>query len=137
MQVLKIIHIIFLTIVGIQLIQAQSFIEGRIKELENKISRAEVIDISSIDSTKVVFGATVKVVDLSNNSNHIYQIVGADEADIENNLISVSAPLSRAMINKSVDDIFEVITPNGTKEYQIKSIKNNCAEIKNINGNKI
>ena len=102
--------------------ERQSFIEGKIAELENKISRAEVIDISEIDSSKVVFGATVKVIDLSNNTNHVYKIVGADEADIEKNLISISAPLSRAMINKSIDDVFEVITPNGTKEYQIKSI---------------
>ena len=102
--------------------EKQSFIEGKIAELENKISRAEVIDISEIDSSKVVFGATVKVIDLSNNTNHVYKIVGADEADIEKNLISISAPLSRAMINKSIDDVFEVITPNGTKEYQIKSI---------------
>ena len=102
--------------------ERQSFIEGKIAELENKISRAEVIDISAINSSKVVFGATVKVIDLSNNTNHVYKIVGADEADIEKNLISISAPLSRAMINKSSDDVFEVITPNGTKEYQIKSI---------------
>lgn len=102
--------------------ERQSFIEGKIAELENKISRAEVIDISEIDSSKVVFGATVKVIDLSNNTNHVYKIVGADEADIEKNLISISAPLSRAMINKSIDDVFEVITPNGTKDYQIKSI---------------
>ncbi len=102
--------------------ERQSFIEGKIAELENKISRAEVIDISAINSSKVVFGATVKVIDLSNNTNHVYKIVGADEADIEKNLISISAPLSRAMINKSRDDVFEVITPNGTKEYQIKSI---------------
>ena len=102
--------------------ERQSFIEGKIAELENKISRAEVIDISAINSSKVVFGATVKVIDLSNNTNHVYKIVGADEADIEKNLISISAPLSRAMINKSIDDVFEVITPNGTKEYQIKSI---------------
>ena len=102
--------------------ERQSFIEGKIAELENKISRAEVIDISEINSSKVVFGATVKVIDLSNNTNHVYKIVGADEADIEKNLISISAPLSRAMINKSSDDVFEVITPNGTKEYQIKSI---------------
>ena len=102
--------------------ERQSFIEGKIAELENKISRAEVIDISAINSSKVVLGATVKVIDLSNNTNHVYKIVGADEADIEKNLISISAPLSRAMINKSRDDVFEVITPNGTKEYQIKSI---------------
>lgn len=102
--------------------EKQSFIEGRISELENKISRAEVIDTSSLDNSKVVFGATVKITDLSNEETHTYKIVGVDEADIENNLISVSAPLGRAMINKSLDDVIEVVTPSGTKEYQINAI---------------
>ena len=102
--------------------EKQSFIEGRISELENKISRAEVIDTSSLDNSRVVFGATVKITDLSNDETHTYKIVGVDEADIENNLISVSAPLGRAMINKSLDDVIEVVTPSGTKEYQINTI---------------
>ena len=102
--------------------EKQSFIEGRISELENKISRAEVIDTSSLDNSKVVFGATVKITDLSNDKTHTYKIVGVDEADIEKNLISVSAPLGRAMINKSLDDVIEVVTPSGTKEYQVNSI---------------
>jgi transcription elongation factor GreA len=102
--------------------EKQSFIEGRISELENKISRAEVIDTSSLDNSRVVFGATVKITDLNNNKTHTYKIVGVDEADIENNLISVSAPLGRAMINKSLDDVIEVVTPSGTKEYQINAI---------------
>tara|TARA_B100000902_G_scaffold361678_1_gene379329 strand:- start:167 stop:643 length:477 start_codon:yes stop_codon:yes gene_type:complete len=102
--------------------EKQSFIEGRISELENKISRAEVIDTSSLDNSRVVFGATVKITDLSNDEIHTYKIVGVDEADIENNLISVSAPLGRAMINKSLDDVIEVVTPSGTKEYQINAI---------------
>ena len=102
--------------------EKQSFIEGRISELENKISRAEVIDTSSLDNSRVVFGATVKITDLNNNETHTYKIVGVDEADIENNLISVSAPLGRAMINKSLDDVIEVVTPSGTKEYQINAI---------------
>ena len=102
--------------------EKQSFIEGRISELENKISRAEVIDTSSLDNSRVVFGATVKITDLNNDKTHTYKIVGVDEADIENNLISVTAPLSRAMINKSPDDVIEVVTPSGTKEYQINAI---------------
>ena len=102
--------------------EKQSFIEGRISELENKISRAEVIDTSSLDNSRVVFGATVKITDLNNDETHTYKIVGVDEADIENNLISVSAPLGRAMINKSLDDVIEVVTPSGTKEYQINTI---------------
>ncbi len=102
--------------------ERQSFIEGKIVELENKISRAEVIDTSTLDTSKIVFGATVELIDLSNDQSHIYKIVGTDEADIENNLISISAPLCRAMINKKIDDVFEVLTPNGSKEYQVKSI---------------
>ena len=102
--------------------EKQSFIEGKISELENKISRANVIDTSSLDNSKVVFGATVKVTDLNTGTKNVFKIVGADEADIEKNLISVSAPLCKAMINKSINDVFEVLTPNGTKEYQINSI---------------
>ena len=100
--------------------EKQSFIEGKISELENKISRAEVIDTSSLDNSRVTFGATVQITDLSNDQKHTYKIVGVDEADIEKNLISISAPLCKAMI---INDIIEVNTPNGVKEYQINSIK--------------
>ena len=103
--------------------EKQSFIEGRISELENKISRAEVIDISSLDNSKITFGATVKITDLNSDETHTYTIVGADESDIEKNLISISAPLGRAMINKTINDVIEVKTPGGLKEYQINSIK--------------
>ena len=103
--------------------EKQSFIEGKITELESKIGRAEVIDTSSLDSSKVAFGATIEITDLSSDQKFLYTIVGADEADIENNLISISAPLCKAMINKNVNDIVEVSTPNGIKEYQINSIK--------------
>ena len=102
--------------------EKQSFIEGRIVELENKITRAEVIDTSKLDNSKVAFGATVVITDLNSNKKHTYKIVGVDEAEIEKNMISISAPLSKAMINKKVDDIFDVETPNGLKEYQINSI---------------
>ena len=102
--------------------EKQSFIEGKVSELENKISRAEVIDTSSFDNSRVAFGATVEVTDLSNEKKHIYKIVGVDEADIEKNLISISAPLCKAMINKTIEDVIEVNTPNGVKEYQINSI---------------
>ena len=102
--------------------EKQSFIEGKISELENKISRAEVIDTSSFDSSRVAFSATVEVTDLSSEKKYIYKIVGVDEADIEKNLISISAPLCKAMINKTIEDVIEVNTPNGVKEYQINSI---------------
>ena len=103
--------------------EKQSFIEGRISELENKISRAEVIDISSLNNTKITFGATVKITDLKSEETHTYKIVGADESDIEKNLISISAPLGKALINKTINDVIEVTTPGGLKEYQINSIK--------------
>jgi len=102
--------------------ERQSFIEGRIVELENKITRAEVIDPSKLESSKVTFGATVVLTDLETEKKNTYKIVGVDEADIEKNLISISAPLCKAMINKKVEDVFEVQTPNGVKEYQINSI---------------
>ena len=102
--------------------ERQSFIEGRIVELESKITRAEVIDPSKLDSSKVTFGATVVLTDLETDKKNTYKIVGADEADIEQNLISISAPLCKAMINKRVRDVFEVQTPKGLKEYQINSI---------------
>ena len=105
--------------------EKQSFIEGRISELENKILRANVIDTSNLDNSKVVFGATVEVTDINNEKKFTYRIVGTDEADIEKNLISISAPLCKAMMNKKVDDVIEVNTPSGNKEYIINSIKFN------------
>ena len=105
--------------------EKQSFIEGRISELENKILRAEVIDTSNLDNCKVVFGATVEVTDINNEKKFTYRIVGTDEADIEKNLISISAPLCKAMMNKKVNDVIEVNTPSGNKEYIINSIKFN------------
>ena len=105
--------------------EKQSFIEGRISELENKILRAEVIDTSNLDNSQVVFGATVEVTDINNEKKFTYRIVGTDEADIEKNLISISAPLCKAMMNKKVDDIIEVNTPSGSREYIINSIKFN------------
>ena len=102
--------------------EKQSFIEGKIGDLESKISRAEIIDKNKLDSSTITFGATVELTDLGTNENHKYTIVGVDEADIEKKLISINAPLCKAMINKKVDDVIEVNTPNGIKEYQVKSI---------------
>ena len=87
--------------------EKQSFIEGRIAELENKITRANVIDTSKLDDSKVTFGATVEITELETETKISYKIVGVDEADIEQNLISVSAPLCKAMINKKVKDTKE------------------------------
>ena len=105
--------------------EKQSFIEGKIGDLESKVSRAQVIDTTSLNNSRVTFGTTIELLDLETNSNHIYTIVGVDEADIEKQLISVNAPLSKAMINKEVGDVVEVSTPNGLKEYQVKSISFN------------
>ena len=81
-----------------------------------------MIDPSKLDNSKVTFGATVLLTDLETDKKNTYKIVGADEADIEQNMISISAPLCKAMINKRVGDFFEVQTPKGLKEYQINSI---------------
>jgi len=102
--------------------EKQSFIEGKISELENKISRAEIIDPKTISSSSVTFGATVQIIDLENGNQQEYKIVGVDESDIEKKLISINAPICKAMLNKSIDDVFQVETPNGSKEYQIKKI---------------
>ena len=102
--------------------EKQSFIEGKISELENKISRAEIIDPKTISSTSVTFGATVQIIDLENGNQQEYKIVGVDESDIEKKLISINAPICKAMLNKNIDDVFQVEAPNGSKEYQIKKI---------------
>lgn len=102
--------------------EKQGFIEGKIIDLENKISRAEVIDPKKVKSSEVTFGATVEIVDLETNISSEYKIVGVDESDIEKKLISINAPLCKAMINKKIEETFEVLTPNGLKEYQIKTI---------------
>tara|TARA_B100000989_G_scaffold275478_1_gene235054 strand:- start:194 stop:670 length:477 start_codon:yes stop_codon:yes gene_type:complete len=102
--------------------ERQSFVEGKINDLETKISRANIIDVKNLDHSKVTFGATVELIDLENDSKHTYKIVGVDEADIEKKLISINAPLCKAMINKTVGAVVEFNTPSGIKEYQIKSI---------------
>ena len=102
--------------------EKQSFIEGKISELENKISRAEIIDPKTISSSSVTFGATVQIIDLENGNQQEYKIVGVDESDIEKKLISINAPICKAMLNKNIDDVFQVEAPNGSKEYQIKKI---------------
>ncbi|CAO5674189.1 MAG: Transcription elongation factor GreA [Holosporales bacterium] len=102
--------------------ERQGFIEGRIAELEDKISRAEVIDVKSINSTTVKFGATITVMDEDSGEKALYQIVGSDESDVRKGLLSVTSPLARALINKTVDDTVEVLTPSGCKMYTIETI---------------
>ena len=102
--------------------ERQAFIEGRVAELEDKISRAEVIDPTKISGKKVMFGARVQVVDEDSSKESTYQIVGTDEADIGKGLLSVTSPLARALIGKEVGDQVEVQAPSGAKYYEILSV---------------
>jgi len=104
--------------------EKQSFIEGRISEIESKLSNSEVIDITKLSlSNKVVFGSTVTILNLDNDQIITYKIVGEDESDIENGLLSYKSPLSRAMIGKSTDDLVELKTSEITQEFQVTGIK--------------
>ena len=99
--------------------ERQSFIEGRVAELEDKIARAEVIDVSKLSGKQVMFGATITVVDEDTEEKNSYQIVGPDEADVGAKRLSITSPLARAVIGKKVGDTVEVTTPNGSKSYEI------------------
>lgn len=104
--------------------ERQSFIEGRIAELESKISNAQIIDPATIDTDgRCVFGATVDLEDASGGGAVTYQIVGDDEADIKLGKISISSPIARALIGKYAGDIAEVQAPGGVREYEIIDIK--------------
>ena len=103
--------------------ERQSFIEGRIQELEAKISRAEIIDIALMTGRNIKFGATVSLIDNATEDEVTYQIVGEDEADIKAGLLSVTAPLARALINKVVGDTVEVLTPKGPKGYEVTKVE--------------
>ena len=103
--------------------ERQGFIEGRIGELEDIIARADVIDVSKLDGKVVKFGATVKLADEDTEEEVHYQIVGPYEADLAKGRISVTAPLGRALIGKTVGDSVEVQTPKGGKSYEIVSVK--------------
>lgn len=101
--------------------EKQSFIEGRIKELEGILSLAEVIDTSKLSGT-VKFGATVQIVDEDTDEEKTYQIVGEPEADIENGRLNIKSPLARALIGKDEGDSVDVRTPGGEKSYEIVSV---------------
>ena len=101
----------------------QSFIEGRVAELEDKISRAQVIDPAKLSGDTVMFGATVRVVDEDTEQEISYQIVGETEADVKAGRIAVTSPIARAMIGKAVGESIEVTTPKGTKAYEILNIQ--------------
>ena len=100
--------------------ERQGFIEGRIKELEHKVACAEVIDVKSLSGTIIKFGATVRLSDEETGDEATYQIVGVDEADIKQGLLSVNSPLARALIGKTVGESCDINTPkNGHKYYEI------------------
>lgn len=103
--------------------EEQGFIEGRIKDIEGKLANAEIIDPSRVGASgRVVFGATVEVVDEADGKTSRYQIVGEDEADIAAGMISVSSPMARALIGKEAGDLVEVSTPGGRKDYEIVEV---------------
>lgn len=104
--------------------EQQSFIEGRIQEIEGKLSNAEIIDVTKLDTDgRVVFGATVDLADEASGDEITYQIVGEDEADIKAHLISVTSPIARALIGKNVGDIATVVAPGGEKEFEILDVR--------------
>ncbi len=102
--------------------EQQSFIEGRIQELEAVIGRAQVIDPATLSGDSVKFGATVTVVDENTDEEHTYQIVGDYDSDMDNGLISISAPIARALIGKSEGDSVSVNTPKGARDYEILKV---------------
>lgn len=104
--------------------EQQSFIEGRIAEVEHKLANAEIIDVTKLPaSDKVVFGATVTLVEMDSDEEVSYQIVGEDEADIKAGRISVTSPIARALIGKQEGDVVEVRAPGGVKAYEIVEVQ--------------
>ena len=101
----------------------QGWIEGRIAEIEDKIARAQIIDVSKLSGDQVKFGATVSVVDEDTEESARYQIVGEHEADVRSGKISIASPIARAMIGKESGDVVEVNTPGGVKAYEIVKIE--------------
>ena len=92
------------------------------QELEDKISRAAIIDVSALSGTSIKFGATVSLIDADTEEEATYQIVGEDEADIKAGLLSITSPLARALINKTIGDTVEVVTPKGGKGYEVTEV---------------
>ncbi|MGH6955605.1 MAG: transcription elongation factor GreA [Caulobacteraceae bacterium] len=103
--------------------ERQGWIEGRIAEIEDRIARAQIIDVSKLSGDQVKFGATVSVVDEDTEESARYQIVGEHEADVRSGKISIASPIARAMIGKEIGDVVEVNTPGGVKAYEILKIE--------------
>jgi transcription elongation factor GreA len=104
--------------------EQQSFIEGRINDIENRLSNSEVIDVTTLSATgRVVFGATVELNDEDSGAKVTYQLVGDDEANIKQGLLSVSSPIARGLIGKSEGDVVDVTVPGGVRTYEIVSVR--------------
>ena len=103
--------------------ERQGWIEGRIAEIEDKMSRAQIIDVSKLSGAAVKFGATVTVLDEDTEETARYQVVGEHEADVKRGRLSLTSPLARSMIGKSTGDVFEVVTPAGVKAYEIIKVE--------------
>ena len=103
--------------------EKQSFIEGRVAELEYKLARAEVIDVTKLKGEKIVFGATVTLIDVDTEKESTYRIVGEDEADIAKGKVSITSPIARALIGKTVGDEAEVAAPGGARVYEISAVE--------------
>jgi len=103
--------------------EEQSFCEGRIKEIELKLSNSQIIDITKISNNgRVIFGSTVTILNIKSNEKFTYQIVGDDESDFKKNLISINSPIARGLIGKKINDIVIISTPGGEVKYQILKI---------------
>ncbi|MGJ8580767.1 MAG: transcription elongation factor GreA [Psychromonas sp.] len=103
--------------------EQQGFCEGRIQDIEAKLSNAQIIDVTKIaNNGKVIFGATVTIVNVDTEEEVTYQIVGDDESDIKNNLISINSPIARGLIGKKIDDEISITTPGGVIEYDITKV---------------
>ncbi len=104
--------------------EQQGFTEGRIKDIDGKLSHAQIIDVTELPATgRVVFGATVELTDEDDGENKVYRIVGEDEADARAGLLSYTSPIARALIGKEVGDIVEVRTPGGDRSYEIAKVQ--------------
>lgn len=104
--------------------EQQGLAEARIRDIEGKLSNAQIIELDQINAAgKVVFGATVRLANVDNDEKTRYQLVGEDEADIKSGLLSISSPIARAMIGKEEGDVIEVVTPGGTVTYEITAVE--------------
>jgi transcription elongation factor GreA len=103
--------------------ERQAFIEGRLAELEDKIARAQVIDVSKLSGKQIKFGATVNLLDEDSGEKSRYKIVGEDESDVKAGQISISSPMARALIGKEEGDVVEVMAPGGPKSYEVVKVK--------------